>query len=105
MLTKRVDEKRGGRIPVNKAYRRQLEGLRIGEVENASVEYYTWNTRYYVFVKHVATNYSVHLAIYDLNPSEDDKIGDLIFETVMHKHVSNAHGSAMAHNNVTTTYG
>ena len=105
MLTVREDEQRQGRVPVNKVYRRQLEGLRIGEVENVSAEYYTWNSRYYIFVKHVATNYSVHLEIYNLNPSEDDKVGDVIFEAVTHTHASNGHGSAMAHNSVTTTYG
>jgi len=81
----------------------------LGPVESLSVEYYVWNSKYFMMIKYVSSHYSVHLKIMAFNPEEEDKVGEVLFEKEIYSHVAaeenDSMGSAIAHNNLFTTYG
>ena len=93
----------------SKPYFKDMKELVSGPVESLSVEYYVWNSKYFMMIKYVSSDYSVHLKIMAFNPEEEDKVGEVLFEKEIYSHVAaeenDSMGSAIAHNNLFTTYG
>jgi hypothetical protein len=94
---------------LQKPYLKSLEELTLGPVESLSVEYYVWNSKYFMMIKYLSSDYSVQLKILAFNPEEVEKVGEVLFETEICTHVAagenDSMGSAIAHNNLYRTYG
>jgi len=79
---------------------------------NHSVEYYVWNSKYFVMIKYVSADYSVHLKILSFNPDQVEKLGEApkpLFETEISSNAgaeeNDTKGSALSHNNLYLTWG
>jgi len=79
------------------------------DASNHSVEYYVWNSKYFMMIKYVKADYSVHLKILSFNPDEVAKVGKVLFESEISSNAgageNDTMGSAFSHNNLYLTWG
>lgn len=112
-VVKDGDTKQDGKVAVlaaeSKPYFKNMKELVSGPVESLSVEYYVWNSKYFMMIKYVSSDYSVHFKILTFKPEEADKVGEVLFEKEIYSREASKEGdsmgSAIAHNNLFTTYG
>ena len=76
---------------------------------NHSVEYYVWNSKYFVMIKYVSADYSSHLKILSFNPDKVEKVGEVLLKsqisTIAGAGENDTLGSALSHNNLYLTWG